>query len=146
MVLSMTCARGEPVSPELTTKPQKMFGSDATRLSSSRGTDRCALSNAVSPGCICWRNECMPALPRHQGRDRSFAGNADCAEAVRWRSAFQSAALNMGASQSSGKGVVQVRPAVKCYLRICDLFFFDLLSCMTTLTLVVLPVVVSLLH
>ena len=36
-------------------------------------------------------------------------------------------------------------PPVKCYLRICDLFF-DLLSYMTTLTLVVLPVVVSLLH
>ena len=38
------------------------------------------------------------------------------------------------------------RRRVKCYLRICDLFFFDLLSYMTTLTLVVLPVVVSLLH
>ena len=37
------------------------------------------------------------------------------------------------------------RRRVKCYLRICDLFF-DLLSYMTTLTLVVLPVVVSLLH
>ena len=36
-------------------------------------------------------------------------------------------------------------PSVKCYLRICDLFF-NLLSYMTTLTLVVLPVVVSLLH
>ena len=34
---------------------------------------------------------------------------------------------------------------VKCYLRICDLFF-DLLSYMTTPELVVLPVVVSLLH
>ena len=34
---------------------------------------------------------------------------------------------------------------VKCYLRVCDLFF-DLLSYMTTLTLVVLPVFVSLLY
>ena len=42
-------------------------------------------------------------------------------------------------------GGVSDRFRVKCYLRICDLFF-DLLSYMTTLTLVVLPVVVSLLH
>ena len=46
--LSMVGARGKPVSPELFHGAARMFESDATRLSSSRGTVCCALNNAFA--------------------------------------------------------------------------------------------------
>ena len=68
-------------------KPQWMFGSDATRLSSSRGSSLLRAKQWVMRSeftAVGATGACRPFREddqSHQGVDRSFAGGADCAKA-----------------------------------------------------------------